>query len=88
MQGQKEGTAAQKEGTSDMAAGRLCCVLEPLMIEGKWISESVEGTIKDDISLKGGLVWIDRRGRRAAATSAIGCVASPTCPGPGMSPLL
>lgn len=72
---------AQKEGTSDMATGRLCCAFVPLMIEGKWISESVEGTIKDDISLKGGLVWIDRRGRRAAPSSAIGCVASPTSPG-------
>lgn len=65
MEGQKERAMAQKEGTSDMAAGKLCCAFEQLMIEGKWISESVEGTIKDDISLKGGLVWIDRRGRRA-----------------------
>lgn len=42
-----------------MGAGRLCCAFEPLVIEGKWILESVEGTIKGDISLKGGLVWID-----------------------------
>lgn len=55
----KEGATARKEGTSDMDAGRLCCAFEPLVIEGKWILESVEGTIKDDISLKGGLVWID-----------------------------
>lgn len=88
MEGQKEGATAQKEWTSDVAAARLCCAVEPLMIEGKWISESVEGTIKDGISLKGGLVWIDRRGRRAAASSAIGCVPSPTSPGPCMSSLL
>lgn len=88
MEGQKEGATVQKEGTSDLATGRLCCAFEPLMIEGEWISESVEETIKDDISLKGGLVWIDRRGRRAAASSTIGCVPSPTCPGPCMSSLL
>lgn len=88
MEGCKEGVTAQTEGMSDTAAGRLCCVFELLMIEGKWIPGSVEGTIKDDISLKGGLVWIDRRGHRAAASSAIGPADSPTRPGPCMSSLL
>lgn len=81
----KEGATARKEWTSDVDAGSLCCAFEPLVIEGKWILESVEGTIKDDISLKGGLVWIDWGGRRAEASDAIGCVLSQTCPGPCMS---
>lgn len=43
--------------------------------------ESVEETIKDDISLKGGLY----RATDRLLSSAIGCVFSLTCPSPCMS---
>lgn len=43
--------------------------------------ESVEGTIKDDISLKGGLYG----STEGLLSGAIGCVLSLTCPSPCMS---
>lgn len=43
--------------------------------------ESVEGTIKDDISLKGGLYGVTER----LLSSATDCVFSLTCPDPCMS---
>lgn len=43
--------------------------------------ESAEGTIKDDISLKGGLYGVTER----LLSSATGCVFSLTCPSPCMS---
>lgn len=43
--------------------------------------EGVEGTIKDDISLKGGLYGVTER----LLSSATGCVFSLTCPSPCMS---
>lgn len=46
--------------------------------------ESVEGTIKADISLKGGLYGVIER----LLSSATGCVFSLTCPSPCMSSLL
>lgn len=46
--------------------------------------ESVEGTIKDDISLKGGLYGVTEW----LLSSAIGCEFSLTCPSPCMSSLL
>lgn len=46
--------------------------------------QSVEGTIKDDISLKGGLYGVTER----LLSSATGCVFSLTCPSPCMSSLL
>lgn len=43
--------------------------------------DCVEGTIKDDISLKGGLYGVTER----LLSSATGCVFSLTCPSPCMS---
>lgn len=46
------------------------------MIEGKWIWRVLEGSIKGDISLKGGLCGVAGR----PLSTAVGYVFSMTCP--------